>query len=141
MKTSACVRYLSTVIVAAFSWQEANAQVVMNPNDSVYTYDSSAAAGSVTHPNQPASGKIGKWIRTVRMSWNTNEYKAYIYNGSAFRIHFPRSYNPTANDGKRYPILIFYCGDGEEAGIYDNEDQLAHGGQPFMWAIDGGKFD
>jgi len=141
MKIFTRVAFLLLAFIAVIAGQEAKAQLVMNPTDSVYTYNANATAGSVTNPNQPAAGKIGKWIRTVRMSWNTNEYKAYMYNGSAFRIHFPHSYNPTANDGKRYPIIIFYCGDGEEAGIDDNEDQLAHGAQPFMAAIDAGTFD
>jgi hypothetical protein len=142
MKTFTRTAYLLLLaFVAVTASQQAKAQLSMSPADSVYTYNSSAPAGTVTNPNQPASGKIGQWIRTVRMSWNTNEYKAYMYNGSAFRIHFPVSYNPTANDGKRYPIIIFYCGDGEEAGIDDNEDQLAHGAQPFASAIDAGTFD
>ncbi|HEV2352935.1 MAG TPA: PA14 domain-containing protein, partial [Puia sp.] len=141
MKITARVTFFLTAIISMTGTQDVAAQRAMNPNDSVYTYNATAAPGTATNPIQPVNGKIGKWVRTVRLSWNTNEYKAYIYNGSAFRIHFPRSYNPTAIDGKRYPILIFYCGDGEEAGIYDNEDQLAHGAQPFMWAIDGGKFD
>jgi len=134
----ACLIVAFTAIIAG---QEAKAQLAMSPTDSVYTYSATAPAGSVNNPNQPAAGKIGKWIRTVRMSWNTNEYKAYIYNGSDFRIHFPKSYNPTANDGKRYPIIIFYCGDGEFAKITDNEDQLAHGAQPFQTNIDNGTFD
>ncbi|HTR27982.1 MAG TPA: PA14 domain-containing protein [Puia sp.] len=141
MKISARAIVPFLTIIAFMAMPHATAQLVMSPTDSVYTYNSNAAAGSVTNPNQPAPGKIGKWIRTVRMSWNTNEYKAYIFNGSAFRIHFPKSYNPTANDGKRYPIIIFYCGDGEMASITDNEDQLAHGAQPFMSAIDAGTFD
>ncbi|HET6252717.1 MAG TPA: PA14 domain-containing protein [Puia sp.] len=141
MKIFTRVAFLLLAFVTVIAGQEAKAQLVMSPTDSVYTYNKSATAGTVTNPNQPATGKIGKWIRTVRMSWNTNEWKAYVYNGSAFRIHFPHSYNPTVNNGKRYPIIIFYCGDGEEAGIDDNEDQLAHGAQPFQTAIDNGTFD
>lgn len=141
MKISTRVAFLVLALIAATAGQNLRAQLAMNPNDSVYTYNAQATLGSVTNPNQPASGKIGKWIRTVRMSWNTNEWKAYIYNGSAFRIHFPHTYNPTTNNGKRYPIIIFYCGDGEEAGIDDNEDQLAHGAQVFQPAIDNGTFD
>jgi len=141
MKLFTRVAFLLLAFVAVIAGQEAKAQLSMNPTDSVYTYNSTATLGTPTNPNQPVTGKIGKWIRTVRMSWNTNEYKAYIFQGSDFRIHFPKSYNPTANDGKRYPIILFYCGDGEEAGIYDNEDQLAHGAQPFMTEIDAGGFD
>jgi large repetitive protein len=141
MKIFTRVALLVLAVTAATAWQETKAQRAMTPLDSVYTYNSSATLGTPTNPNQPAAGKIGKWIRTVRLSWNTNEYKAYIYNGSNFRIHFPATYNPTTNNGKRYPILVFYCGDGEEAGIYDNEDQLTHGGQPFETAIDAQTFD
>jgi large repetitive protein len=141
MKLFTRVAFLLLAFIAVIERQEAKAQRIMTPLDSVYTYNANATLGSVTNPNQPAAGKIGKWIRTVRMSWNTNEYKAYMYNGSAFRIHFPLTYNPAVNNGKRYPIIIFYCGDGEEAGIDDNEDQLDHGAQPFMQAIDAGTFD
>jgi large repetitive protein len=141
MKIFTRVALLVLAVTAATAWQQTKAQLTMTPLDSVYTYNSSATLGTPTNPNQPATGKIGKWIRTVRLSWNTNEYKAYIYNGSNFRIHFPVSYNPTTNNGKRYPIIVFYCGDGEEAGIYDNEDQLTHGGQPFESAIDAATFD
>jgi large repetitive protein len=141
MKIFTHVVFTVLAFVVIFAGQTVKAQLAMNPADSVYTYDSTKAKGTPVNPNQPASGKIGKWIRTVRMSWNTNEFKAYMYNGSAFRIHFPHTYNPASNNGKKYPIIIFYCGDGEEAGILDNEDQLAHGAQPFMAAIDAGTFD
>jgi hypothetical protein len=141
MKIFTRVAFLTLAFVAVLAGKSAKAQLAMSPLDSVYTYSATAPAGSVTNPNQPAAGKIGRWIRTVRVAWNTNEYKAYVFNGSAFRIHFPKSYNPTANDGKRYPILIFYCGDGEYAKITDNEVQLVHGAQPFQTQIDAGNFD
>ncbi len=133
---------LLLVLVALFGIQTADGQSILNPADSVYTYNSSAAAGSVTNPNQPAGGTIGKWIRTVRMSWNTNEWKCYVYDGMCFRLHFPLGYNPTANDGKVYPLLIFLHGEGEAGPITDNEESLAHGGQtPFQSASDAGTFD
>ncbi|HYJ63217.1 MAG TPA: prolyl oligopeptidase family serine peptidase, partial [Parafilimonas sp.] len=110
-------------------------QSVMDPNDTVVNYNSN------TPPTQPAWGKIGKWVRTPRVSWNTNEYKCYIYKGAAFRLHFPKSYNPTANDGKKYPMLVFFHGLGEAGNIYDNEYQLYHGGNVFQAAVDNGKFD
>src|SRR5271168_4020734 len=89
-------------LVTLFFVQRVSGQI-LNPADSVYTYNSAATAGTPTNPNQPAGGVIGKWVRTVRMSWNTNEWKSYIYNGMCFRLHFPKGYNPTANDGKVYP--------------------------------------
>jgi hypothetical protein len=121
MKLFTRVAFLLLAFVAVIGGQEAKAQLTMTPLDSVYTYNSKATLGTVTNPNQPATGKIGKWIRTVRMSWNTNEYKAYIFNGTDFRIHFPHTYNPTTPNGKRYPIIAFYHGDGEDGTIYDNE--------------------
>jgi hypothetical protein len=110
-------------------------QSILNPNDSVITYNSSAP------PTQPAFGQIGKWVRTKRLSWNTNEYKCYIYKGCAFRLHFPKTYNPTANDGKKYPVFVFFHGLGETGTIYDNEYQLYHGGDVFQAAVDNGTFD
>ncbi|MEP6681606.1 MAG: hypothetical protein ABJA35_00020, partial [Parafilimonas sp.] len=110
-------------------------QSVLNPSDSVITYNSSKP------PAQPTFGQIGKWVRTPRLSWNTNEYKCYIYKGCAFRLHFPKTYNPTANDGKKYPMLVFFHGLGETGTIYDNEYQLYHGGDKFQAAVDNGTFD
>ena len=133
--------FLLLTLIVLTTGQEAKAQLAMNPNDSVYTYNANATLGTSTNPRQPAAGKIGKWIRTVRMSWNTNEWKAYIFGGSDFRIHFPHTYSQTNPTGKKYPILVFYHGDGEEAGIYDNENQLVHGAQPFQAQIDAGNFD
>src|ERR1700694_2319425 len=83
----------------------ANSQSILNPNDSVVTYNASAPAGSLSHPYGPAPGAIGKWIRTVRVNWNTKEWKCYIINGIPFRLKFPKSYDPNAVDGKKYPML------------------------------------
>ena len=70
------------------------AQSVLNPADVVVNYDS-------THlPAQPAFGSIGKWVRTPRLNWNTDSFKCYFYKGRAFRLRFPRSYQPGVNDGK-----------------------------------------
>ncbi|HEY2727500.1 MAG TPA: hypothetical protein VGI61_10035, partial [Parafilimonas sp.] len=111
------------------------AQSVLNPNDAIVTYNSS------TPPTQPTYGQIGKWVRTKRLSWTTDSYKAYIYKGCAFRLKFPKSYNPTANDGKKYPMIVFFHGLGETGSIYDNEYQLYHGGEGFSDAVDNGTFD
>ncbi|HEY2725870.1 MAG TPA: PA14 domain-containing protein, partial [Parafilimonas sp.] len=110
-------------------------QSVLDPNDPVITYNAS------NPPTQPPFGQIGKWVRTVRLDWNTTSYKAYIYKGCAFRLKFPKSYNPTANDGKKYPMMVFFHGLGETGSIYDNEYQLYHGGDVFSAAVDNGSFD
>ncbi|MGI8952116.1 MAG: fibronectin type III domain-containing protein [Chitinophagaceae bacterium] len=111
------------------------AQSVLNSSDTIVEYNSN------NPPVQPAFGQIGKWVRTRRLSWNTNSYKAYIYKGCAFRLKFPKTYDPSANDGKKYPMLIFFHGLGETGSIYDNEYQLYHGGQGFSDAVDNGTFD
>jgi predicted esterase len=125
------------LVITAAMVQTVRGQLIMNPSDTVVTYNGS------TTPAQPVYGQIGKWIRTADLesSWNTNEYKCYIYKGYPYRLHFPKSYNPTANDGKKYPLLIFYHGAGEAGPITDNELQLYHGGQIFQNAVDGGTWD
>jgi len=133
---------LTLALVLLFSRQQAVAQSILNPNDSVYTYNPNAPAGSVTNPNMPADGNtIGKWIRTVRLTWNTNEWKAYILHTIPFRLKFPKTYNPTANDGKKYPMMIFWHGAGEKGPATDNEFSLANGGPVFTSAVDNGAFD
>jgi predicted esterase len=125
------------IAFASFTAQQVQAQSVLNPSDSTYTYNSSAP------PTQPVWGQPGKWVRTVRLtSWNTNSFKPYIYKSNAFRLKFPKTYNPTAVDGKKYPMLVFFHGMGEgSSSIYDNEYQLYHGGQLFRDAVDNGTFD
>ncbi|SIN81788.1 fibronectin type III domain-containing protein [Chitinophaga niabensis] len=110
----------------------ASAQV-LDPNDPVVTYNPSAP------PTEPQWGSVGKWVRTVRVSWTSTSYKAYIYKGLAFRLKFPKNYDASGN--KKYPVLIFFHGLGEKGTIYDNEYQLLHGGQTAMNAVDNGKFD
>ncbi|MBN9386384.1 MAG: fibronectin type III domain-containing protein, partial [Chitinophagaceae bacterium] len=134
------------LFVSGLLVQEVRAQSVLDPTDSVYTYNSSAAVGSPNNPNLPALNSIGKWIRTVRLNWNTNMWKAYVYNGPngvgvPFRLLFPKSYNPTANDGKKYPILIFFHGVGEAGPVTDNEYSMANGGPVFTNAVTSGAFD
>jgi predicted esterase len=124
-----------TVLIILISVTDINAQSVLDPADPVITYNPNST------PTQPPSGQIGKWVRTKRLNWNTDSYKAYIYKGCEFRLKFPKSYNPTANDGKKYPMLVFFHGLGETGSIYDNEYQLFHGGQGFAAAVDNGIFD
>jgi hypothetical protein len=133
-KFTQCIALLVAFYVA-IALQTASAQSVLDPNDPVVTYNPN------TPPVQPPDGQIGKWVRTVRMDWNTDMYKAYIYKGLAFRLHFPKTYNPTANDGKKYPIMLFFHGHGEFGAITDNEFHLLHGHQGFDQAIQQGTFD
>jgi predicted esterase len=109
-------------------WAQGN---VFNPNDPVITYDS-------THPPvKPPNGVVGKWVRTVRVTWNTTEFKCYIFNGIPFRLKFPKNYDST----KSYPLYVFFHGKLEGGDIYDNEHQLYLGGQVHMTAVDKGLFN
>lgn len=111
-------------------------QSVLDPDDPVTEYDASKTY------KQPEYGKIGKWVRTSRhWLWNTDSYKAYIYKGVAFRLKFPKSYNPALKDGKRYPMIVVFHGYGEVGPITDNEYQLKNGGQIHRDAVDLGVFD
>src|ERR1700733_244147 len=113
MKTFTQVfRYTLFALIATFSLTS-QGQSVLNPADSVVTYNAAKP------PTQPAYGTIGKWVRTVRLPWNTTLYKCYIYKGNQFRLCYPVGYNPTANDGKKYLMLIFFHGEGEGGTIYD----------------------
>ncbi|WP_198315604.1 fibronectin type III domain-containing protein [Chitinophaga tropicalis] len=113
----------------------ATAQRALNPADTVATYRSSSP------PTQPAYGRIGKWVRTVRMNWTTTAFKAYIYKGVPFRLKFPKTYADNVADGKKYPIYVFLHGRGEGGAVYDNEYQLQHGGDDFNAFTESGAFD
>ncbi|HEY4207061.1 MAG TPA: fibronectin type III domain-containing protein, partial [Puia sp.] len=127
--------------IAMIAAQQVNAQSILDPNDVVYTYSSTAAQGSATNPTQPAPNTIGKWVKTTRMGWSTTQWKCYIYNGMPFRLIFPKDYTSAA-DGKKYPLLVFWHGAGEAGAVTDNENSLAHGGQTVFQAnINNGVWD
>ena len=108
---------------------------VLNPNDTIAVYNPSAP------PATPSFGTMVKWVKTNRLSWNTSSFKSYYYKGIQFRLKFPKTYQHGVNDGKKYPVFVFFHGIGEAGSIYDNEYQLYHGGQNHMNAVDNGVFD
>lgn len=112
-----------------------DAQSIIDPTDPIINYNSSSP------PAQPPWGQIGKWVRTPRMSWNTSLWKCYIYKNYAFRVKFPKTYNPTANDGKKYPVILFFHGYGEIAPNTDNEFHMLWGHQFFQNQVENGNFD
>jgi predicted esterase len=115
--------------------RNAKGQSALDPADPIVEYNPAAP------PTEPAWGQIGKWVRDSSLWWNTTSYKAYVYKGRAFRLQFPKSYNPAAADGKTYPMMVFFHGLGEKGGLYDNEYQLYHGGEVFQQAANTNKFD
>ncbi len=56
-------------------------------------------------------------------------------------MRFPKSYNPTANDGKKYPILIFFHGDGEGGPVTDKCISSSMAGDVFEAAETKGTYD
>lgn len=105
---------------------------IFDPNDPVVVYD------PANPPEQPEYGRVGKWVKTNRLSWNTSSYKCYIYKGVPFRLRYPKNYDPS----KSYPIYLFFHGRGEYGKtIYDNEYQLAWGAQLHMNAVEANKMN
>ena len=108
-------------------------QNVFDPNDVLVNYDSH------NPPQTPAYNTVAKWVRTPTLGWNTSAWKAYYYNGIAFRVIFPQSYQ--ANPDKTYPLMVFFHGEGEKGTIYNNELQLANCGQKIQSAVLNKTFD
>ena len=66
------------ILAMAFFTQAVNAQSVIDPADPIVTYNPSAP------PAQPPVNTVGKWVRTVRLTWNTTSYKCYVSKLSSF---------------------------------------------------------
>lgn len=101
-----------------------------------------------TQSNRPAvppygNNNIVKWGHTNRLGWNpyAKGYRSYLYQGMAFRLKFPKTYQPNVVDGKKYPLFIFFHGMGEKGDVYDNEYQLLHGGEIHADRVNDGTFD
>jgi predicted esterase len=130
-KMSLCFVLAGFVLFAFFS---AEAQPVLDPNDTVVVYDAAHP------PSPPPKNTLVKWVKTTRVPWNTAGFKCYCYNYLPFRLKFPHSYT-AAPDGRTYPLFIFFHGAGETGAVTDNELQLFRGGQLHSNAVDSGVFD
>lgn len=102
---------------------------VFDPNDPVTTYDPARP------PATPPPNTLAKWVRTKVVDWNTDKFKPYYWrnnNGTEmpFRLRFPNGYSPNDRT-KKYPVIVFYHGDGEIGPVTDNDFQLRHGAQLF----------
>lgn len=125
---------LLTAFAALFALCTVHAQNVFDPNDPIVTYDPA-------HPPAiPPMNTISKWVRTVRLPWNTDKFKPYYFNDMAMRIRYPNGYNP-ADHTKKYPVILFFHGGGEVADVTDNEYQLNVGAQEFEQRINNGEFN
>ncbi len=121
---------------SAVSVEAQNNATVLNPNDVVNFLDVSAPLPAVPANNNT----IYKWYATKKVSWNTTNYKAYIFNGLNFRLRFPKNYNP-ADTSKKYPLILMLHGKGEVGDVYENDLQLVNGGQIHDNAVINGQFD
>ncbi len=126
------------LLTLGFVTNQVNAQPgVFNPSDPDVIFTAS------NQPAVPAYNTIAKWGHANRLNWGpySNGYRSYYYNGTVFRLKFPKTYQHNVADGKKYPLFIFWHGLGEKGDIYDNEYQLLHGGQEHANNVDNGKFD
>ncbi len=119
-------------MIIAFG-MESTAQSVFSPNDPMIDYDVN------NPPPVPAWDVVAKWVRTPRLNWDTDAYKAYYFNGFSFRLRFPEDYDPSGS--KKYPLIIMFHGRGESGTIYDNEYQMRHGGRNHEAAVKSKDFD
>lgn len=79
-------------------------------------------------------------------SFNTSPFLPFWFNGLRMRIMPPTgiTYNSTTrtwnipNNGQKYPVILFFHGNGESG--FDNNNQLKHGGQTHMQAVQSGAF-
>ena len=123
------------ITLAAFFGQAVMGQTgVLNPNDPIVLYNSAAP------PALPAANTMAKWVKTTRMSYNTDDYKCYYYNNVQFRLKWPKTF-ATDPVGTTYPLYLFFHGVGEAGTFYDNEFQFAHGGDVHQAAVNNGTFD
>ena len=127
---------LITVLSLMMFGSASYAQNVFNPNDPIVNYDPN------NPPVTPPANTIAKWVRTPhpKVTWNTSKFKAYYYNGIAFRMRFPSNYDPN-NPAKKYPVILFMHGGGEIGPVTDNEFHLLLGAQMFEKMMDNGQFD
>jgi pimeloyl-ACP methyl ester carboxylesterase len=97
------------------------AQNVMSHTDINYQYDSTAPVGSNTNPAVPSTDVLAKWVfdtTQYRYSWwpssawwDFKRFKCYVYNGTSFRLRFPKNYDPNSNT--KYPLMLSMHGLGE----------------------------
>ncbi len=131
-------RFTFSLLILSIITFKISAQNVFDVNDK----DSIFGA---TKPPVPAWGRINKWGHAVRLTnWGgtgTTTFKSYIFNQMPFRLKYPKSYQQGVNDGKLYPVYIFFHGAGESGTAYDNEYQMFWGGKTFRDFVDQGKFD
>jgi chitodextrinase/predicted esterase len=112
-------------------------QNVFDPNDQIVNFNSSNT------PAAPPPNTLAKWGRTPNSNlpnpFDTDNFKAYYYNGMAFRLRYPNNYNPA--NATKYPVILFFHGIGETGPATDNEYHLSWGAKEFESKINAGQFN
>ncbi|MEQ9438327.1 MAG: LamG-like jellyroll fold domain-containing protein [Cyclobacteriaceae bacterium] len=126
---------LALVALLSLLFTETIQAQVLDPNDPIVEYDPN------NPPQTPPSGTIAKWVITPEVNWNSDNWKSYILNGVAFRLRFPKNYNP--NRSESYPMIVILHGLGFKDGdIYMNDRHLNNSGaKSYEDAINQNKFD
>ncbi|HTI10803.1 MAG TPA: PA14 domain-containing protein, partial [Puia sp.] len=122
------------LIVGFFSSDTFAQTGVLNPNDPIVLYNPASP------PVRPGSNTMVKWVKTTRVSYNTDDFKCYYYNNVQFRLKWPKTF-ATDPAGTTYPLYLFFHGAGEGGTWYDNEFQLSHGGDVHQKAVNNGTFN
>jgi predicted esterase len=153
-----CLMLCAALVVQTATAQNSQSKIVV-PTDPVLEYDPSHPPGVPDWEHQ-----VVKWVRTFNIAngdvqnrsnnagWNSDSYKAYAFGqgystGLAFRLLFPRTYS-VQDDGKKYPLIIFLHGQGENdtkylppTPNYDNHWHLLQGPHEFDTANQNGSYD
>jgi pimeloyl-ACP methyl ester carboxylesterase len=149
-------KYLLTVLVTLFTLGAVMSQSAMNSGDPVVNFNVNGVLGSASKPNPDVIpfNSLVKWGRQRNTSrvgsgqgWSeteSNSFKAYYIKPAGlpalpFRVRFPKNYDSTL--AAKYPVILFFHGGGEAGVIWENEDQLFWGAQPFLTHIQNDLFN
>ncbi|MEO6915511.1 MAG: PA14 domain-containing protein [Chitinophagaceae bacterium] len=108
-------------------------QNVFNQNDPIIPFDGN-------NPPPTPANTLTKWVRTNRVSFNTDRFKSYYFNNMAFRLRYPNGYDPN-DKSKKYPVILFMHGGGEIDLKTNNDYQLFVGAELIQAKIDSGLFN
>src|SRR5258708_24073024 len=125
---------LLVMVIGSFGRGTFEQTGVLNPNAPIVLYNAAAP------PTKPGGNTMAKWVKTTRVSYNTDDFKCYYYNNVQFRLKWPRNFT-TAPAGTTFPLYLFFHGVGERGTVYDNEFQLFHGGDLHQYFANVGDFD
>jgi predicted esterase len=178
-------KFLLAIFALVLLGKVVSGQNVMSHLDVPQIYDTLSPIGSPKNPAFPSFGTMIKWVydtsqkvsrvnsginwnpvtnpfKNFRIPWNQSRFKAYFFNGMAFRLRFPKNYDPSG--ATKYPLILFMHGAGEAAPLqtvlqltnspatyrfhspnivtnHENQDQLFWGAQTFDLRIENNEWN